>query len=223
MVTDVITVGPDACVQEVAEILLKNRISAVPVIGTDGTLRGIVSEGDLMRRVEAGTGRRRTWWLELLSEKDVLAARYIKEHSRKVEDIMTRNVVTAAPDTPLHLIANLLEKNGIKRVPIVEGGKIVGIVSRANLIQAVASIRKIVEATPNPDDETIRKDVMACLNAQPWEPSLLNIIVHNGTVELWGIVDSQSEKKAARVAAEATKGVCAVNDNLVIRPAGWGT
>jgi CBS domain-containing protein len=100
MVTKVITVGPDACVQDVAHVLLSARISGVPVVGPNGELLGIVSEGDLMRRVEAGTGRPRPWWLALFTGKEVLAAEFIREHSRKVTDVMTRHVITAAPDTP---------------------------------------------------------------------------------------------------------------------------
>jgi CBS domain-containing protein len=189
MITNVIAVGPDACVQDVARILLDSRISAVPVIASDGKLLGIVSEGDLMRRAEAGTGRRRPWWLAILTGREVLANEYIREHSRRVTDVMTRNVVTAAADTPLSTIANLLEKNAIKRVPIVEEGKVIGIVSRANLLQALASPGTRAKSA----------------------------------VELWGIVDSASEKKAVRVAAEVTPGVRAVNDNLIIRPAESGS
>ena len=223
MVTNVITVGPDACVQDVAHTLLSARISGVPVVGPNGELLGIVSEGDLMRRVEAGTGRPRPWWLALFVGKETLAAEFIREHSRKVTDVMTRRVITAAPDTPLSKIANLLEKNAIKRVPIVEGGKLVGIVSRANLLQALASLTKQVEVATGVNDSQIRDKVLTQLNAEPWTKSLLiNVIVQDGTVELWGIVESASEKKAVRVAAEVTPGVRAVNDNLVVRPAQWG-
>ena len=222
MVTNVITVGLDACLQDVAHLLLTNRISAVPVVDSDGKVVGIVSEGDLMRRAEAGTGRRRSWWLSLLTGKEVLAAQYVKEHSRKVADVMTRDVITATPDTPLQDIANILEKNSIKRVPIIKDGKMVGLVSRANLLQALASLRKQIEGgTPN--DTKIRETVVQRLNAEPWlRSSLINVIVQDGTVELWGIVDSPTEKKAVRVAAEETPGVRAVNDNLIIRPAGSG-
>ena len=222
MVTNVITVGLDACLQDVAHLLLTNRISAVPVVDSDGKVVGIVSEGDLMRRAEAGTGRRRSWWLSLLTGKEGLAAQYVKEHSRKVADVMTRDVITATPDTPLQDIANILEKNSIKRVPIIEDGKMVGLVSRANLLQALASLRKQIEGgTPN--DTKIRETVVQRLNAEPWlRSSLINVIVQDGTVELWGIVDSPTEKKAVRVAAEETPGVRAVNDNLIIRPAGSG-
>jgi osmotically-inducible protein OsmY len=130
-------------------------------------------------------------------------------------------VITATPDTSLQDIAHLLEKNGIKRVPIVDAGRLVGIVSRANLLQALASGTKKGETAPS--DGTIREDVMARLRDESWtRPSLVNVIVQDGTVELWGIVDSQTEKRAVRVAAEVTPGVRAVNDNLIIRPAESG-
>jgi CBS domain-containing protein len=223
MVRNVITVGPDACVQDVAQILLSARISGVPVVAPNGELLGIVSEGDLMRRVEAGTGRPRPWWLALFVGKETLAAEFIREHARKVADVMTRRVITATPDTPLSKIANLLEKNAIKRVPIVDGGKLVGIVSRANLLQALASLTKQVEVATEVNDSQIRDKVLTQLNTEPWtRTSLINVIVQDGTVELWGIVESASEKKAVRVAAEATPGVRAVNDNLIVRPAQWG-
>jgi CBS domain-containing protein len=219
MVSNVITVGPAACVQDVAGILLKNRISAVPVVGEQGELLGIVSEGDLMRRPEAGTEHRRSWWLDLMASTEILASEYVKTHSRKVTDVMTRKVITASPDTPLSEIASLLEKHGIKRVPIVQAGKIVGIVSRANLLQALASLQKEVVPAAAPDDTAIRNKVMAQLKAEPWaHTSLMNVIVQNGTVELWGMVASLAEKKAVRVLAEGTPGVRAVNDNLMVRP-----
>jgi CBS domain-containing protein len=224
MVTNVITVGPDACVQDVARILLDSRISGVPVVGSDGKLLGIVSEGDLMRRVEAGTGRRRPWWLAIFTGREALASEFVREHSRRVTDVMTRNVVTATSDAPLSAIATLLERNAIKRVPIVDDGKVVGIVSRANLLQALACQGEQLQAATPADDTKIRADVISQLKAEPWtRPSLINVIVQDGAVELWGIVDSVSEKKAVRVAAEVTPGVRAVNDNLIIRPAESGS
>jgi CBS domain-containing protein len=220
MTTNVFTVGPDASVQDVAVMLLANRISAVPVVGKSGELLGIVSEGDLMRRAEAGTGRRRTWWLAMLTSKQALAADYVMEHSRKVTDVMSRAVVTATPETPLHQIADLLEKNRIKRVPIVDSGKVVGIVSRANLLQALASRGK-AEPEVAPSDATIRNDVIAQLSSQPWTRlMLINVIVQDGCVDLWGIVDSEEERKAVRVAAEVTPGVRKVNDKLAVQQAG---
>jgi len=176
-----------------------------------------------MRRAEAGTGRRRPWWLVLLAGKEDLAAELIKEHSRKVSDVMSREVITAAPGTPLSEIANLLEKNAIKRVPIIDKGKLVGIVSRANLLQALASLSTNAASATQANDVEIREKVLTQLNAESWmRTSLINVIVQEGTVELWGVVDSALEKKAVRVAAEVTPGVRAVNDNLIIRPAHAG-
>lgn len=221
MVTNVISVTPDVLVQDVAYILLSNRISAVPVVDDDGQLLGIVSEADLMRRAEAGTGRHRPWWLTILTGRDIGAVDFVKEHSRRITDVMTRKVVTAKPDTPLQDIATLLEQNAIKRVPIVKDGKVVGIVSRANLLQALAATRPLKDADVS--DSEIRESLMTRLKAAPWaHPALINVIVQDGTAELWGIVDSKAEKKAVCVAAEITPGVRGINDHLIIRPAESG-
>ena len=223
MVSNVITVRSDTSVQEVAEALLANRISAVPVVNKAGELVGIVSEGDLIRRAETGTDRRRSWWLELLVGRTPLAAEYVKAHARMVGDIMTRTVVTATPETSLRAIAELLEKNSIKRVPIVKSRKVVGIVSRANLVQALAARWKEREPQRSGHDLTIREEVMARLDAEPWTRyAPINVIVHDATVELWGIVDSETVRAAVRVAAEITPGVSAVNDNLVVTPIVFG-
>jgi len=176
MVSPVITVKPSASVREVAKTFLERRISAVPVVDDQGKLVGIVSEGDLMHRTEAGTERKRSWWLQGLTGDETLAAEYVKAHARKVADVMTRRVITASPDTPLHEIASLLESNSIKRVPIVKDGQVVGIVSRANLIQAVASDRKELEIPVS--DEAIRNKILANLQGEPWaHMGLLNVIV----------------------------------------------
>lgn len=216
MVSPVITAKQESSVRDVARIFLEKRISAVPVVDDEGRLIGIITEGDLLHRAEAGTERRRPWWLLQLVGRETLAAEYVKSHSRKVADVMTRKVITAAPDTPLHEIATLLEKNGIKRVPIVDQGKLVGIVSRANLIQAVANPKATVEAPVS--DADLRERVMALLNGQNWaETALLNVTVRDGTVDLWGISQSEAERRAVRVAAESVSGVRAVNDNMVTR------
>jgi CBS-domain-containing membrane protein len=223
MVSAVISVGPNARVEEVARILLANRISAVPVIDEQDKLLGIVSEGDLIRRAEAGTDRgRRSWWLEYLTGKQVLAAEYVKSHSHKVADVMTRSVITAIPDTPLVDIANLLERHRIKRVPIVRDGKVVGIVSRANLLQALASMPAQDAPAVSAGDSEIRDKVMSRLNAELWRPSMLNVTVNDGAVDLWGLVTSDDEKKAARIAAEGVPGVKAINNNLTVPPPGLG-
>ena len=137
---------------------------------------------------------------------------------------MTRQVVTAAPDTPLHEIADLLEKKQIKRVPIVEGGKLVGIISRANLLQGLASLRKEIATETKKSDSEIQERIYSDLKQKAWASApLVNVIVHDGIAELWGLVDSRTQKDAIRVAAELTPGVRAVNDNLAIKRAYAGT
>jgi CBS domain-containing protein len=221
MVSPIITVPPTASVKDLAGIFLERRISAVPVVDDHGKLVGIVSEGDLLHRAEAGTQRQRPWWLLALTDDRALAADYVKAHAHKVSDVMTTEVITAAPETPLHEIASLLEKYSIKRVPIVRDGQIVGIVSRANLIQAVASYRKRLDIQPS--DATIRDKLLTHLKAQRWaHTGLLNATVTDGVVDLWGISNSDAERKAVRVAAESMPGVHAVNDHLIKRPHGWG-
>jgi CBS domain-containing protein len=203
-------------VRDVARLLLENRISAVPVVDDAGTLVGIVSEGDLLHRSEAGTELRRSWWLLGLTGEDTLAAEYVKAHARKVADVMTPKVIVAAPDAQLHELAGLMEANAIKRVPIVDNGRLAGIVTRANLLQAVASAKPEVE-TPLAD-AGIRDQLLAHLQNQAWaRPWLLNVIVKDGVVDLWGVARSEAERKAIRIAAEAIPGARAVNDNLVIR------
>ena len=222
MVSPVITVKPSSSVTEVAKTFLERRISAVPVVDDQGKLVGIISEGDLMHRSEAGTERQRPWWLRGLTENETLAAEYVKAHARKVADVMTRRVITASPETPLHEIAALLEKNAIKRVPIVKDGQLVGIVSRANLIQAVASAPKVSEIPLS--DSTIRDKLLAHLKERHWaDTGLLNVTVNDGVVNLWGMTNSDAERKAIRVAAEGIPGVRAVSDNMVKRPQGFGT
>jgi CBS domain-containing protein len=220
MVSDVITVKSSGTVQEVAELLLANRISAVPVMDDSGKLVGMVSEGDLLRRGDADTGHDRPRWLRLLMGREMLAAEFVKENSRKVAEVMTRAVVSAEPDTSVADVATLLERHRIKRVPIVRNGKIVGIVSRANLIQALAASRgKALPPQPVGDIE-LREKIVSQLKGEPWaKPGLVNVTVNDGTVDLWGIVDSSVEKQALRVAVEVTPGVKAVNDNIIVRPA----
>lgn len=218
MVARVISVAPETSVYDAAKTMLANRISAVPVLGAHGELFGIVSEGDLMRRPEIDTNRRRSWWLELLASAEARARDFSKSHARKVSDVMTRDVVTARPDSSLGEIAELLEQKMIKRVPIVADGKIVGIVSRANLLQALASLPSQRDVSSNGDDCHIRETVIAKLQAQPWsEPWPLNVIVRDGNVELWGLVDSDAAKRAIGVAVEEVEGVRAVSNNMVVR------
>ena len=216
MVSTVITVRSDTSVAKIAEILLANRISAVPVVDENNTLVGIVSEGDLIHRVEAGTEQHRSWWLEFFIGKEVLAREFVKSHARKATDVMTRPVITVKPDTPLGEIASLLEKHRIKRVPVVKDGNIVGIVSRANLIQALVTLGNKSAPDTLVKDSILRDDLLAQLRSKSWWTNNVNVIVQNGAVQLWGFVDSEAEKDAIRVAVEVTPGVRQVTNNLVV-------
>jgi CBS domain-containing protein len=214
MVRNVITVGPEASVGDVADLLLMHRISALPVVDANGKVVGIISEGDLLRRAETGTERHRSRWLEWVTSRETLAIDFVKSHSRRVSDLMSRHVVSVTPDTPLDEVATILEKNGIKRVPVVDNGRLVGILSRANLVQALAAVYKKIGPRAA-DDSALRAGVVAQLEKHSWAGrGVINVIVCDGTVDLWGLVDSDAESEAARVAAETVPGVKMVNNHL---------
>lgn len=219
MTPRVVSIGPDATVAEVAQLLLDHRISALPVVDGEGRLIGIVSEGDLMRRTETGTERHRSWWLRAFGDTATLAADYVKSHALRVRDVMTAEVLSVTPDTGLTEVANLLEKRRIKRVPVVRDGRPVGIISRSNLLQALVAAkpsRSVVVA----DDRKIRERLLADLARQPWwnDSIFTNIVVSDGVVHVWGLVDADSERKALRIAAERVPGVRRVEDHRTHTP-----
>jgi len=219
MVSPVITVGEDETVRDLAKLLITKRISAVPVVDRAGKLVGIVTEADLMRRTETETERPYSWWMHFFLGDQQIAADYVKSHATKVKDIMTRDVKTAAPDAPLYEIADLFEENQIKRVPVVTAnGDLVGLVSRANIIQAMASARPKLEMSL--PDAMIREKLTGELKKQKWaHVHRINATVTNGVVDLWGVVESDAERQAIRIVAEAIPGVAAVNDHLMREPA----
>jgi CBS domain-containing protein len=217
MTTPVVTTKPTASVKDVAKLFLQRHISAVPVVDDKGKVVGIISESDLMRRGESGTEWQRPWWLTLMTGEQRLAEDYIKAHATKVADVMTSKVITATPDTPLEEIAGVLEKNGIKRVPVVHNGDLVGIVSRANLVQAMASRGSKLDVPIS--DAAIRDRLLKHLNTQRWaHTDLLNVTVNDGVVDLWGLAASDAERNAIRVAAENVPGVRAVNERMTVGP-----
>lgn len=225
MTAPVVTVRPDTRVEEVAQILLERRISGVPVVDDHGTLVGIVSEGDLMRRPELGTERQRGWWLRFFGDERARAEEYARAHGSRAEQVMTRNVVTVSDETSVAEIARLLEEHHIKRVPVVRAGRVVGIVSRANLLHGLAAQPDPVPPARPMDDRSLREAVLQALERDGWTAhGRLNVIVRNGVVELWGLVDSDEARRAIRVATENVPGVTAVKDNLGnIRPWLWGS
>jgi CBS domain-containing protein len=213
MTRDVITVGPDADVRSIARKLLEHRISAVPVVDEDSQLLGIVSEGDLVMRPENETAGRTSWWLELFGGFDSRCEDFVKKHGRRAQDVMTRNVVSVTEDTALSEIAKLLERHRIKRVPVLRKGRVVGIVSRANLLHGLAA----APATQASLDSTqARASIYKLLGEAGLRTSLLNIVVSEGTAHLWGATRSWAEREAVRVAAEAAPGVERVENHLVV-------
>lgn len=223
MTVRVVTIAPDATVQQAAKLMLEREVSALPVVDKAGKLVGIISEGDLVRRAETGTERKASWWLTFISSADQLAYEFVKSHGTKVADVMTRDVITARPDTPLNEIAGLLEDNRIKRVPVIEEGLLIGVVSRANLLQALASAKPRLDPALQPTDSELRDTIIDRLEAQTWShPALLNPIVTDRVVDLWGMVLSPTERNAVRVLVEETPGVRGVNDHLAVRQVASG-
>jgi len=220
MVKDVIMLRSDDTVQKAAQVLLDHRISAAPVLDAAGRLAGMISEGDLMRRSEIGTEKRRSWWLHLLASPEFEARDFVKSHAVRVADVMTRDVVTATEETSLEQVASLLEKHGVKRVPIVRDGTVVGLVSRANLLQAFASEVARPSVEIGASDRTIRERIVDRIRSLPWGmPWLVTVTVQDGVVELWGPIGSDEERQALRVAAESTPGIKEVRENLYRLPA----
>jgi CBS domain-containing protein len=216
MTSPVISVEPDASIWEAVGIMLQRRISGVPVIDKDGRLVGMVSEGDFLRRAETGTQWHRPRWLEFLLGPGRLADEYTRSHGRKVQDIMTSNPVTVPEDTSLDDVVRTMEKRHIKRLPVVRGNDVVGIVTRANLLHALAGVaRELMPTTTS--DEAIRERLLSELANEPWAPvALIDVVVRNGVVDLWGTITEERQRPALIAAAENVPGVKAVHDHF-----GW--
>ena len=216
MVCGVISVGPDIPVQIAANAMISNCVSALPVIDIYANLVGIISEGDLIRRVEIGTERNPSGGAgETPVPSDSLAKEFVKSRAKRVSDVMTREVITAQPETSLREIVNMMERHSIKRLPIVENERVVGIVSRANLLQVLARANDTNWAE---SDRVLHQRFVDSIKDQPWAGRPFNIIVNDRCADLWGLVYSADEKTAVRVAAEATPGIELVTDHLGIAP-----
>jgi CBS domain-containing protein len=213
MTRSVITIAPDATILEAAKTMLQHHVSGLPVVDAAGRLVGIVSEGDFIRRSEIGTQRKRGRWLKFLLGAGAAATDYVHEHGRKVSEVMTTDPVTVAEDATLEQIVTSMETNGVKRLPVVRDSKLVGIVSRANLLQAVASLAREIP-DPTADDDHIRSRVIVAIEKNDWSPFGLNVIVRDGIVHLSGVITDESSRQAAVVAAENIAGVKKVHDHL---------
>jgi CBS domain-containing protein len=213
MTRKVISIAPGETVFNAAWMMLENRISGLPVVDAQGELVGMVTEGDFLRRGEIGTERKRPKWLEFLLGPGRLASEYVHASGRKVEEVMTANPAAVSEDDELETVVELMERRRIKRVPVVTDGKMVGIVSRANLMHALVSLARDAEA-PAGDDPTIRDRILAALAKRPWAPHC-NVVVNNGVAELWGTITDERERQALTVTAENVAGVKEVHDHLV--------
>ena len=215
MTVDVAAISSDCTIADAVKLMMDRRISGVPVVDDLEKLVGIITEGDLMRHTEMLTGRR-PWWLKADASTEEEAAAFVKAHGRKVKDVMTRNVVTLDENDSHDQIALILEKHGIKRAPVVKNGKIIGIVSRANLIRSLASA---IPAGTAPSDGQMRSAIMATASRDAGvRLSFIDVTVANGVAHLWGSAGSEAEREAIRVVAETTPGVSKVQNHIRILP-----
>jgi CBS domain-containing protein len=215
MVRDVVTVHPDADVADAIKLLAEHDVSALPVLDKDGNLVGVLSEADLIHRAEIGTEKHRPWWQEAVTGATTLAEEFAKSHGKKVGEVMTTGVISVTEETPLSEIAALFERKRIKRVPVVKDGKLLGVVSRSNLIPALASVVGRIDQHDDTDRQ-IRLDLLSRLKDQPWTGfGDRNITVGNRVVHLWGLVGSEAERKALLALAENVPGVSRVADEMI--------
>jgi CBS domain-containing protein len=215
MTQSTVTVDPDASIMHAIQLMLKRRISGLPVVDNTGALVGMLTEGDLLRRAELGTQKRRPRWIEFLIGPGRLASEYVSACGRKVHEVMTTPVHTVSEDAPLTDVVKIMESRQVKRLPVVRDNQVVGIVSRANLLRALVSIGRDTKPA-NVTDATIRRHLLAELAKQSWAPAaLVDVIVRNGAVHLWGTLTDERQRHGIRVVAENTPGVKRVEDHLV--------
>ena len=214
MTSPAITAVPETTLLEIAQLMLDHRISAVPIVDKSQALVGLVSEGDLVRRAETGLPQKHSWWLSMFGNATVLADEFVKSHGMTAKEVMTKGVITAGEDTPLWEIAETLESKKIKRVPIVSDGQIVGIVSRANLLQALPLQQDKISTPPSRADSSIRDELIQLLQDEPWaDAAHVNVMVADGKVHIWGSVRSDSQRNALSVAARNVAGVIDVDNH----------
>jgi CBS domain-containing protein len=214
MSEDLISISDQATVFEAADLLVNMQVSAMPVVDNSGRMVGIVSEADLMNRPEIGTAPRKSWLLRLLADDSSSAAEFISSNSRRVRDVMTRKVVTIGEDATLSEVADTMLKNNVKRLPVVRGDQVVGIVSRANLLQALMA-HDPKAAPVHPTDRELRRTVGKAFENKTWSSAWpTNVVVNAGVVHLWGFVTSDAQRDAYRVAAENVPGVKKVKNHM---------
>jgi len=214
MTNHVVGIQADASIEQAIEILLRSRISALPVFDAKGALVGILSEGDLLRRVELGTERRRPRWLEFVLGPGRFAADYVHAHGRKVHEVMTPEVVTIAQTAPLEEAVDLMNRHRVKRLPVMANGFVVGVLARADLLRALA--RLLPARIEKGADADIRAAILSQLERQPWAPiASIQIDVHGGVADLRGALSDTRQRDAIKVIVENTPGVTAIHDHML--------
>ena len=215
MTRTVVSIDQDATVLQAARLMLQHHISGLPVVDKEGALVGVLSEGDFLRRSETHTERRRSRWLEFLMGPGRIAGDYVHSHGNKVSEVMSSDLKTVGEEASLEDIVALMEKHRIKRVPVLRAGKMVGIVTRSNLMHAMVSLARV--ASPGAQsDAAIREKLLAEFKKQQWAPvATTNVVVHDGVVDLWGMIIDERQRNALKVAAENIPGVTGVKDHLV--------
>lgn len=214
MTTKVVTVNPETAVRDVAGLMIEKHISGVPILNDSGMLVGMISEGDLLRRPEIGTEKHPRRWLSFFTRADEQAREFSKSHALRASDVMTAPVIHVAEDTSLVDVVGLMEKHNVKRVPVLADGRLVGIVSRRDMLRALAWQCDPMPPPPE-SDAAVRAIMNDVLKNEDWAMSaIVNVIVADGVVHLWGVIDSDEQRQALRVAAENIAGVTAIEDHL---------
>ena len=216
MTRDVTTVSPDTSVRDIAALMMEKHISGVPVLSDDATIIGIVSQSDLLHRAEAGTERKHKWWFRVFADSDAAAREYAKAHGLRARDMMSRYVISVRDDAELRDVADILDSHRIKRVPVVHEGRLVGIISRGDLVRALSQVQ-VSKAAMRIDNAALHKALRDRIKRQSWiNDSYINVAVNDGVVELWGFVVSADQHSALRALIEETEGVRQVEDKLSV-------
>ena len=214
MTARIIGIDPGATIAEAGALMIQNGLSALLVIDRSGELVGLLSEGDLLERYELGTERKKHSWLEVLFQPGRLTGEYLRSHSCRVEDVMTRELVTVTEVMPIVDAVTLMMENRIKRLPVMRGRRPIGVLSRSDLVRTLVKCAGESRSVSRTDEE-IQSAIVAELRAQSWAPAaLVTVNVKNGIVDLWGSITDERQREAIRVLAENVSGVKAVHDHL---------
>jgi CBS domain-containing protein len=220
MTKAVVTVRPDTSIRDIASLMVEKHISGIPVVNEDGKMVGIVSQSDLLHRTEVGTERKHKWWFRIIADSQDMAREYAKAHGLRASDVMARYVISVRPDAELSDVADILDNNKIKRVPVVDGDKLVGLITRGDLVRALSLSHLAKSATPKKvENAALHKTLQQRIRAQPWlgaDQDHINLTVSDGTVEIWGYIESVDQHKALRVLVEETEGVGKVIDKMMV-------